>query len=271
MSKPVMKRQNSPKPPKQDMARMERIIEFIRNRAKQCPAHGYRMIHTDLNRAGLRIGKHKVRGIMQRLGLMVKTVKGPDRDNGPVPGYPNLIEDIEVPMINQVWLADFTYIRTTYDGYIYLAAIMDLCPRKIIGYAISPRPDTELVLEALRMAMSRRCTQGVIHHSDQGSQYTSNLYIEELIKNGFQISLCRKGFPYHNAIMERWMQTLKTEEVNLREYKTINGARYRIKNYIEQVYNKKRPHTSLGKVTPTEYEETLIARDVSIQKKIFRR
>jgi putative transposase len=142
---------------------------------------------------------------------------------------------------------------------VYLAVILDLCSRKAIGYAISRTIDTTLSLSALRMAIqNRKPPAGVIHHSDRGVQYAAHEYVDELKSHGFQISMSRKGNPYDNAFAESFMKTVKTEEVYLWEYRTLDDVLRRLPYFIEQVYNQKRLHASLDYVPPVEYETKLI-------------
>jgi len=157
-----------------------------------------------------------------------------------------------------IWIADITYIRIR-TGFVFLAAILDACSRKVIGYAISRRIDTALTLEALRMAIARRCPEpGIIHHSDQGVQYASAEYIDELKRCGFNISMSRKGNPYDNARMESFFKTLKYEEVYLCEYETMADVIHRIPYFIEEVYNLKRLHSALDYYPPDKFEELLV-------------
>ncbi|MGB9553354.1 MAG: IS3 family transposase [bacterium] len=137
-----------------------------------------------------------------------------------------------VNRLNQVWLSDITYIRIR-TGFVYLAAILDAYSRKVIGYAVSMSLDTALTLQALKMAISRRMpAPGVIHHSDQGVQYASSEYIDELKKYGFQISMARTGNPYENAMMESFFKTLKNEEVYLWEYETYEDVVARLPYFL---------------------------------------
>jgi len=156
---------------------------------------------------------------------------------------------------NQLWVADITYVRLVRE-FVYLAVILDAFSRRAIGWALSRHLDAALALGALRMALATRpVTPGLIHHSDRGVQYASDEYIDLLTKNGINnISMSRKGNPYDNAQAESFMKTLKYEEVLLNEYETFDEALRRIGRFIEQVYNSKRLHSSLGYLPPVEFE-----------------
>jgi transposase InsO family protein len=168
--------------------------------------------------------------------------------------YPNLARSMTVVQPNQLWVADLTYIRLI-RGFVYLAVILDAYSRRAIGWAIDSHIDTALSLGALTMALAQRqISPGVVHHSDQGVQYASSDYTALLLSKNFTISMSRKGNPYDNALAESFMKTLKTEEVYLNEYDTFHDAKSNIKRFIEQVYNYKRLHSSLGYRPPAEFE-----------------
>ena len=158
-------------------------------------------------------------------------------------------------------MADITYIHILVC-FIYLAVIMDVYSRKAICYAISRNIDTQLTLQALRMAIcARNPNPGCIHHSDRGIQYASADYIKELKFHGFAISMSRKGNPYDNAFAESFIKTLKSEEVYMWEYRTIEDVQRRIPYFIEEVYNHKRLHSALGYCPPCEYEMLMLNQD----------
>jgi putative transposase len=241
----------------EDQALEKRIEEIT----EEFPKYGYRKVTRQLHRDGNPVNHKKVHRIMREKGLLVRPrrrfVKTTD-SNHPYPVYSNLTRNLQVTMVNQVWVADITYIRIAV-GFVYLAVILDLCSRKAIGYAISRSIDTALSLSALRMAIqSRNPPAGVIHHSDRGVQYAAHDYVDELKSNDFQISMSRRGNPYDNAFAESFMKTIKTEEVYLWEYRTLDDVLKRLPYFIEQVYNQKRLHASLDYVPPVEYEAMLI-------------
>ena len=224
------------------------------------PRYGYRRVTQQLRREGKLVNHKKVLRIMRESDLLCRVkrrwVKTTD-SNHCFTRYPNLIRGLTIDHLNQVWLSDITYIRIR-TGFVYLAAILDAFSRRVIGYAISRTLDTALTLEALRMAIAERQPgSGVIHHSDQGVQYASVEYVEELRRHGFGISMARAGNPYDNAMMESFFKTLKYEEVYLNEYETYDYVILRLPQFIEEVYNRKRLHSALGYLPPEEYEKSL--------------
>jgi putative transposase len=219
--------------------------------------YGYRRVTKQLHYDGYEINHKKVLRLMRESDLLCrikrKWIKTTDSNHG-LPIYHNLVKDRPVAGINQVWLADITYIRIRH-GFVYLAAILDAFSRKVIGYAASRSMDTDLVLEALKMAIvNRKPGAGIIHHSDRGVQYASIEYTNVLKEHGFQISMSGKGNPYDNATMESFFKTLKHEEVHLYEYGTLSDVENRLPYFIEQVYNLKRLHSSLDYMSPVSFE-----------------
>lgn len=244
-------------------------IEQIRVRM---PRTGYRYLVEELKRSGVDVGERRVRGILKKFNLQIRPRKrfiATTNSNHKFDVYPNHIAGMTLSGINQVWAADITYIRIE-NGFVYLAVILDLYSRKAIGWAISRKIDGQLALDALKMAIERRKPPaGVIHHSDRGVQYLCDAYTEHLKENGFHISCSRKGNPYDNAFVESFMKTLKDNEVYLWEYKTILDVVDHLPNFIEEVYNKKRLHSSLGYVPPEEFEQNLGNQNVGRPMEIY--
>ncbi len=229
-------------------------IESVR---VEFPRTGYRTLQQYLKRRGVIVSEYKLRKVICKFSMQLKAkrrfIKTTDSNHGHKV-YPNLVKDHEVKNLNEVWVADITYIRIV-NGFVYLAVILDLYSRKVIGWAISKNIDSNLSLTALEMACLRRgWPKDVIHHTDRGVQYLCARYIKFLTDNGFKISCSRKGNPYDNAWAESFMKTIKVEEVYLFNYETIIDVSERIGRFIEEVYNQKRIHSSLNYLTPDEFE-----------------
>ncbi len=229
-------------------------IENIRITHKRA---GYRTLQHYLRRTGVEVSEYKLRKIMKQFKLHIKPKRRFIRTTNSKHGfkiYPNLLKKFRPKKTNKAWVSDITYIRIE-NGFIYLAVILDLFSRKVIGYSISKRIDGELALNALKMAYETRgCPQKVIHHSDRGVQYLSDKYVSFLKDHGFKISCSDKGNPYDNAWAESFMKTLKVEEVYLHKYETILDVLNHVPEFIDEIYNKKRIHSSLGYLTPEEFE-----------------
>lgn len=239
------------------------ITKAIHNISEQFQYGARYKMPEALRQEGILVNHKRVYRIMRENGLLIKKkprfVRTTDSNhNHPI--HPNLIQNIESTHMNQIWVSDITYIKIQ-QGFVYLAAIMDAYSRKIVGYSISNKIDHYLTLDALMMAIdNRNIPTGIIHHSDRGSQYACHDYINLLTSHGFQLSMSRKGNVYDNAKMERFMRTIKCEEVYLWDYQTIDDVLERIPFFIDEVYNKKRLHAALGYISPDTFEANLNSR-----------
>jgi len=250
----------------QDDADLRGLIEDIQG---MFPKAGYRNVRKHLLRSGLVVNSKRIRRVMLKYSLHAQVkkrfVRTTDSEHT-YHVYPNLLKGRTITGINQVWVSDITYIRIA-TGFVFLAVIMDLFSRRIVGWAISKSLDREVALSALRMAISqRKPSEGLLHHSDRGVQYACNDYIELLNENKIQISMSRSGNPYDNAFAESFMKTLKNEEVYLWEYENFLDVVERIPFFIEEVYNRKRLHSGIGYLPPEEFEEML--RDKNRKKEL---
>ena len=225
--------------------------------ALESPAYGYRRITAELQQRGLEVNHKRVLGMMREDNLLcvrrrVFVVTTDSRHNLPV--YPNLAREITPTAVNQLWIADITYIRLRTE-FVYLAVVLDAFSRRVIGWALGRTLQAELAVTALRMALiDRQPSPGLVHHSDRGVQYASYDYTGMLKQHQATISMSRKGNPYDNAACESFMKTLKYEEVYRNEYRDFYEARASIAEFLESVYNQKRLHSALGYLPPAEFE-----------------
>jgi putative transposase len=252
--------------PRQQSTKAKKEAADLRDRIEQIVVeftrYGYRRVTHQLRREGWKVNHKRVARLMREQSLQCQIkrrwVKTTDSDHG-YRIYPNLLKGLEVSGRNQVWVADITYIRIV-TGFLYLAVVLDLFSRRVIGWALSEQINAELTLAGLRMALAERgAVNGCIHHSDRGVQYACHAYVEELEAAGMRISMARKGNPYDNAAAESFMKTLKYEEVYLWDYHSLEDVKHSIPYFLQQVYNQKRLHSALGYVTPEEFEQAEVA------------
>jgi len=239
--------------PRQEAAEPE-LEAALRELAGQWPTYGYRRLTAELHRAAWPVNSKRVRRIMKRLGLQGKKAEKKRRTTNsdhPFPRYPNLLEGLGVEFPDHVWVADITYIRLRAE-FVYLAVLMDVFTRGIRGWHLSRSLDQALTLMALQQALADRVP--VLHHSDQGVQYAATAYTNLLREAGVQISMAAIGEPTENGYAERLMRTIKEEEVDLSEYQDFTDAYQQMGQFLTDVYNRKRIHSALGYLTPTEFE-----------------
>lgn len=247
------------KPIKPDDIRLEAAVKHLHN--EMDATYGSRRMMIELNHQGYRVGRYKVRRLMRQFKLIAKRPrlhKYPWAGKASVIAPNHLNRQFNPEQLNTHWSGDITYIRTG-QGWLYLAVIVDLCSRKIISWAFSDKPNTELTTRAIRLAVNKREPMtGIIFHSDQGAQYTSESFQTCLRELGIQPSMSRAGNCLDNAVTERVFRSLKSERVNYRRYKTRQEAKADIIDYIEPFYNQKRRHQKLGNISPVEYEMKLM-------------
>lgn len=241
------------------MEEME-LRHAIQEIALEMPAYGYRRISVELRHRGWEVNRKRVLRLMRQDNLLClrkkKWVRTTD-SNHSLPIFPNLASGMVLTGVDQLWVADITYIRLQSE-FVYLAVVLDAHSRRVVGWNVDRSLETELALGALRQALEQRRPQpGLVHHSDRGVQYASQAYTGLLQQHQVTISMSRKGNPYDNAYAESFMKTLKYEEVHRYEYRDLQEVRQRIEQFIEAVYNHKRLHSALGYFSPVQFEAQL--------------
>ena len=240
-------------PEKKDERELEEAIEEI---AGEFPKYGTRRVSQQLRRSPYQLsaGRKRVRRIMAQKDLLRPLKQHKRRTTNSehaYPRYPNLVKNLEITHPNQVWASDITYIRLQ-QGFVYLAVVLDIFTRAIRGWCLGLTLDQDLSLTALRRALTKGIPE--IHHSDQGVQYAAYAYTDLLKAHHVSISMAAVGKAEENGYAERLMRTIKEEEVDLSEYLDFQDARNQIGRFIEDVYMTKRIHSSLGYLTPLEFE-----------------
>lgn len=238
------------------------LRDAIQRIALEMPSYGRPRITAELRRRGWTVNAKRVYRLMREDNLLCvrrRRFVGTTDAAHELPVYPNLARQMVLTDVDQLWVADITYLRLR-EEFVFLAAILDAYSRRVIGWELDRTLEKELTLAALRMALSRRnVSPGLVHHSDRGVQYASREYTDLLKSHGIQISMSRKGHPWDNATCESFLKTLKYEEVYRSEYRDLAEARASIHRFLDQVYNRKRLHSALGYLPPVEFESQLAA------------
>ena len=219
--------------------------------------YGYRRITVLVQREGYEVGTKKVRRLMKQDNLLAvrrrKFVTTTESDHDFVV-HPNLAEHLMVTDVNQLWVADITYIRLLRE-FVYLAVVLDAFSRRAVGWAVSRSLQTSLPLAALESAIhSREPRAGLVHHSDRGSQYASNDYVKRLESIGAVLSMSRPGRPWENGQCESFLKTLKQEEIDARPYHSMEELEQHVGEFMDEMYNRVRLHSALGYLSPVEFE-----------------
>jgi transposase InsO family protein len=236
------------------------LRDAIQRIAVQWPSYGRPRITAELRRRGWTVNPKRVYRILCEDNLLCmrkrKFVTTTDSHHGRKV-YPNLAHEMVLTGVDQLWVADITYIRLR-EEFVYLAVILDAFSRRVIGWALERTLEDKLTLTALRMAVYQRSVQpGLVHHSDRGSQYASGDYTDLLEAHEIGISMSRKGNPWDNAACESFMKTLKYEEVLRSDYRDLREAQTSIRDFLEKIYNAQRLHSALGYVPPAEFEANI--------------
>jgi transposase InsO family protein len=238
------------------------LRDGIQRIALEWPSYGRPRITAELRRRGWKVNPKRVYRILREDKLLCirkrKFVVTTDSNHGRKI-YPNLARTMTLTGVDQLWVADITYIRLR-EEFVFLAVVLDAFSRRVIGWALDRTLEDKLTLAALKMALSRRSVQpGLVHHSDRGSQYASSEYADLLKENEIGVSMSRKANPWDNAACESFMKTLKYEEVFRSEYRDLQEAHLSMREFLETIYNEKRLHSALGYLPPAEFEANLVS------------
>jgi len=234
---------------------------------KKRGVYGSPRICNELRKRGKSCSRKRVAKLMKKEGLQARMKKkwkrSPEKKEKEI--FANVLnQQFKVEKPNKVWVSDITYIWTQ-EGWLYLAIVMDLFSRKVIGLNMGEKPDTDLVAKALNQAICHRGVQGeIVHHSDRGSQYTSKEFKDLAISYGIRLSMSGKGNCYDNAVAESFFHTLKTELIQFERYRIREEAKTNIFEYIEVFYNRERSHSTIGYLSPEEFENTYREKNVRI-------
>lgn len=222
--------------------------------ATDWPTYGSRRLTHLLRRQGWKVNRKRIRRFMHQLGIVRKTKRKKVWTTNSQHGfrrYPNLVQDLVITHPDQVWVADVTYVRLRFE-FVFLAVVMDVFTRQIRGWHLAKQVDTQLTLGALERALTDHRPE--IHHSDQGIHYAAPRYVQQLEQAGIQISMAEVGAAWQNGYAERLIRTIKEEEIGLSEYRDLADAHMQLGRFIDEVYAHKRIHSSLGYLTPAEFE-----------------
>jgi transposase InsO family protein len=235
------------------------VRDLIQRIVLENRCYGYRRVTAELGRRGVIVNHKRVLRLMRNDNLLAVRKRRfvfttDSRHTYAV--YPHLAARLVLTAVNQLWVADITYVRLR-ETFLYLAIVLDAYSRRVIGWELGEDLSADLALSALNRALADRAVApGIMHHSDRGVQYCSHAYVETLQAHQFLISMSRTGNPYDNAKAESFMKTLKSEEVYLRQYRDQTDARASIQQFLEEVYNARRLHSALGYLPPAEFERS---------------
>ena len=244
---------------KRNVENQELIEELKKVHKDSRETYGSPRVHAKLKKQGISCSRKRVAKLMRQEKLQAKmrkkwkvTTRSSKKEVMIAPNH--LDQNFIVESPNKVWISDITYVSTQ-EGWLYVAVVMDLFSRKIVGLSMGNRLETELVTKALKQALyNRKTDKGLMLHSDRGTQYTSNEFKELAYRHGITLSMSAKGRCYDNAVAESFFHTLKTEEIHLSNYRIREEAKTSIFEYIEVFYNRKRLHSTLGYASPIDFE-----------------